>query len=145
MLPAFYASWQRRQGDAACILRIMAVAARGCLFHTDPLHPCSRYVLLAGPYAMSSGVLHATHAAVHFPLQDPFFCGHDNYDQLVKIARVLGSEPLYEYLAKYGLELDPQVGLDSTVSPVDRLVCRRGAAGGMDKALVRVQCACPTC
>jgi hypothetical protein len=42
--------------------------------------------------------------------QDPFFCGHDNYDQLVKIARVLGSEPLYEYLAKYGLELDPQVG-----------------------------------
>lgn len=42
-------------------------------------------------------------------LQDPFFCGHDNYDQLVKIARVLGSEPLYEYLAKYGLELDPQV------------------------------------
>lgn len=44
-------------------------------------------------------------------LQDPFFCGHDNYDQLVKIARVLGSEPLYEYLAKYGLELDPQVGV----------------------------------
>lgn len=48
-------------------------------------------------------------------MQDPFFCGHDNYDQLVKIARVLGSEPLYEYLAKYGLELDPQVGSQQPV------------------------------
>lgn len=42
--------------------------------------------------------------------KDPFFCGHDNYDQLAKIARVLGTDSLYEYLAKYGLELDPQVG-----------------------------------
>ncbi len=41
--------------------------------------------------------------------KDPFFCGHDNYDQLVKIARVLGTEELYEYLNKYGIELDPQV------------------------------------
>jgi casein kinase II subunit alpha len=41
--------------------------------------------------------------------KDPFFCGHDNYDQLAKIARVLGSEGLFEYLSKYGLELDPQV------------------------------------
>jgi casein kinase II subunit alpha len=41
--------------------------------------------------------------------RDPFFCGHDNYDQLAKIARVLGSESLGDYLAKYGLELDPQV------------------------------------
>jgi casein kinase II subunit alpha len=41
--------------------------------------------------------------------KDPFFCGHDNYDQLAKIARVLGSEALFEYLSKYGLELDPQV------------------------------------
>ncbi|WIA40527.1 hypothetical protein OEZ86_013874 [Tetradesmus obliquus] len=41
--------------------------------------------------------------------KDPFFCGHDNYDQLAKIARVLGSEALFEYLGKYGLELDPQL------------------------------------
>ena len=41
--------------------------------------------------------------------RDPFFCGHDNYDQLVKIARVLGSAELHEYLAKYGIELDPQL------------------------------------
>jgi hypothetical protein len=32
--------------------------------------------------------------------KDPFFCGHDNYDQLVKIARVLGTEELYAYLDK---------------------------------------------
>jgi len=41
--------------------------------------------------------------------KDPFFCGHDNYDQLVKIARVLGTKDLYVYLLKYGIELDPQL------------------------------------
>jgi len=39
--------------------------------------------------------------------KEPFFYGHDNYDQLVKIARVLGTEGLYRYLDKYQLELDP--------------------------------------
>eukprot|EP00123_Amoebidium_parasiticum_P016033 comp23254_c0_seq1/m.37999 comp23254_c0_seq1/g.37999 ORF comp23254_c0_seq1/g.37999 comp23254_c0_seq1/m.37999 type:complete len:334 (-) comp23254_c0_seq1:739-1740(-) len=38
--------------------------------------------------------------------KDPFFHGHDNYDQLVKIAKVLGTDELHEYLDKYGLELD---------------------------------------
>ncbi len=33
----------------------------------------------------------------------------DNHDQLVKIARVLGTDSLYDYLDKYGIELDPQV------------------------------------
>ncbi|KAK9811016.1 hypothetical protein WJX73_006703 [Symbiochloris irregularis] len=41
--------------------------------------------------------------------KEPFFHGHDNYDQLVKIARVLGTDELYAYLAKYGIELDPQL------------------------------------
>lgn len=41
--------------------------------------------------------------------REPFFYGHDNYDQLVKIARVLGTDEFYAYLAKYGLELDPQL------------------------------------
>lgn len=61
--------------------------------------------------------------------KEPFFNGHDNYDQLVKIAKVLGSEELDAYLAKarqkhlflfffslifvlrrqYGLELDSQL------------------------------------
>ena len=39
--------------------------------------------------------------------KEPFFHGHDNYDQLVKIAKVLGTEELTSYLDKYGIELDP--------------------------------------
>jgi len=39
--------------------------------------------------------------------KEPFFHGHDNYDQLVKIARVLGTDGLFAYLDKYSLELDP--------------------------------------
>jgi casein kinase II subunit alpha len=39
--------------------------------------------------------------------KEPFFHGHDNYDQLVKIAKVLGTDDLFEYLDKYDLELDP--------------------------------------
>lgn len=41
--------------------------------------------------------------------KEPFFYGHDNYDQLVKIAKVLGTERLYAYLSKYGIDLDPQL------------------------------------
>lgn len=40
--------------------------------------------------------------------KEPFFHGHDNYDQLVKIAKVLGTEELFSYLDHYDLELDPQ-------------------------------------
>ncbi|XP_076331129.1 casein kinase II subunit alpha isoform X2 [Tachypleus tridentatus] len=40
--------------------------------------------------------------------KEPFFHGHDNYDQLVRIAKVLGTEELYEYLDKYQIELDPK-------------------------------------
>ena len=40
--------------------------------------------------------------------KEPFFHGHDNYYQLVKIAKVLGTQELYEYLEKYELELDAQ-------------------------------------
>ncbi|THU46797.1 hypothetical protein C4D60_Mb09t08670 [Musa balbisiana] len=48
--------------------------------------------------------------------KEPFFYGHDNYDQLVKIAKVngldkvvLGTDGLNTYLNKYRLELDPQL------------------------------------
>lgn len=40
--------------------------------------------------------------------KEPFFHGHDNYDQLVKIAKVLGTEGLYQYIEKYDIALDPQ-------------------------------------
>lgn len=39
-------------------------------------------------------------------MKEPFFMGHDNYDQLVKIAKVLGTQELEEYCRKYDLTLD---------------------------------------
>ncbi|UYV67289.1 CSNK2A2 [Cordylochernes scorpioides] len=40
--------------------------------------------------------------------KEPFFHGHDNYDQLVRIAKVLGTEEMFAYLDKYQIELDPR-------------------------------------
>lgn len=59
-------------------------------------------------YSLDLWSLGAMFAAMIFR-KDPFFCGHDNYDQLVKIARVLGTDSLYEYLGKYGIEIDAQL------------------------------------
>ena len=102
-------------------------------------------------YSLDMWSLGTMFAAMIFR-RDPFFCGHDNYDQvggrgplpceagraagctakggmvpllaaglwhfaqhththtqLVKIARVLGTEELHDYLARYGIELDPQL------------------------------------
>ena len=59
-------------------------------------------------YALDLWSLGCMFAAMIFR-KDPFFCGHDNYDQLVKIARVLGTDDLYDYLEKYGIDLDPQL------------------------------------
>lgn len=41
--------------------------------------------------------------------KEPFFYGHDNADQLVKIVKVLGTEELNAYLNKYHIDLDPQL------------------------------------
>mmetsp|Transcript_42222 Transcript_42222/g.99074 ORF Transcript_42222/g.99074 Transcript_42222/m.99074 type:complete len:356 (-) Transcript_42222:151-1218(-) len=38
--------------------------------------------------------------------KEPFFHGQDNYDQLVKIAKVLGTDDLTAYIEKYGIALD---------------------------------------
>ncbi|TPP63744.1 Alpha subunit of casein kinase II [Fasciola gigantica] len=38
--------------------------------------------------------------------KEPFFHGHDNYDQLVRIAKVLGTDELFQYLSKYDIGLD---------------------------------------
>jgi len=38
--------------------------------------------------------------------KEPFFQGKDNYDQLVKIAKVLGTDDLATYLDKYNIVLD---------------------------------------
>ncbi|MBA0735010.1 hypothetical protein Gogos_018895 [Gossypium gossypioides] len=47
--------------------------------------------------------------AIQMFRKEPFFYGHDNYDQLVKIAKVLGTDELNAYLNKYGIELDPHL------------------------------------
>ena len=38
--------------------------------------------------------------------KDPFFRGMDNQDQLVKIAKVLGTDGLWDYLTRYEIDLD---------------------------------------
>jgi len=38
----------------------------------------------------------------------PFFKGKDNLDQLMKIAKVLGTQDLNNYIEKYKLKIDPQ-------------------------------------
>ncbi|KAG1664049.1 hypothetical protein FOA52_010469 [Chlamydomonas sp. UWO 241] len=50
--------------------------------------------------------------------REPFFCGLDNTDQLVRIARVLGTNSLYDYLDTYGIELSDS--LESSVGTHER-------------------------
>lgn len=40
--------------------------------------------------------------------KEPFFRGLDNKDQLVKIARVIGTDELDAWIDRYGLAIDPQ-------------------------------------
>ena len=40
--------------------------------------------------------------------KEPFFHGHDNCDQLVKITKVLGTDELFAYINKYNIRLDSQ-------------------------------------
>lgn len=39
--------------------------------------------------------------------REPFFKGSDNNDQLVKIAKVVGTQVVLNYCDKFGIELDP--------------------------------------
>lgn len=59
-------------------------------------------------YSLDMWSLGAMFAGMMFR-KEPFFHGHDNYDQLVKIAKVLGTDELYAYLNKYKIELDPHL------------------------------------
>jgi casein kinase II subunit alpha len=49
--------------------------------------------------------------------KEPFFHGHDNYDQLVKSPEVLETEELFHYLDTYDLELDPHLMVFLDVIP----------------------------
>merc|ERR1712183_588589 len=78
--------------------------------------------------------------------REPFFRGSDNYDQLVKIARVLGYEGLHAYLNKYQLELDqnfdellerfPVKPWGKFVTPECQAVAHHDAIDLLDKMLV---------
>ena len=65
---------------------MFASMVRGCLH-------CSRCLMLTIPQIFR---------------KEPFFHGHDNYDQLVKITKVLGTDELYAYIDKYNIRLDSQ-------------------------------------
>ncbi|KAK6504049.1 Casein kinase II subunit alpha [Arthrobotrys conoides] len=58
-------------------------------------------------YSLDMWSLGAMFASMIFR-KEPFFHGNSNSDQLVKIAKVLGTEELFDYLDKYDIELDPQ-------------------------------------
>ena len=77
--------------------------------------------------------------------KEPFFHGRDNYDQLVKIARVLGTEELMEYLDKYDLQLDshfenimgqyPAKPLDRFITPEVQHLCSDEAIDFLSRLL----------
>ncbi|KAF5958320.1 hypothetical protein HYC85_005545 [Camellia sinensis] len=65
--------------------------------------------MFAGMVSVQYVMLIVKACAVQIFRKEPFFYGHDNYDQLVKIAKVLGTDELNAYLNKYRLELDPHL------------------------------------
>merc|ERR1711871_1090567 len=77
--------------------------------------------------------------------KEPFFHGHDNYDQLVKIAKVLGTDELFAYLDVYDLELDPHFDSilgrhsrkrwDRFITPENRHLVSAEALDFLDKLL----------
>ncbi len=58
-------------------------------------------------YSLDMWSLGAMFASMIFR-KEPFFHGNSNADQLVKIAKVLGTDELSEYLREYHIALDPQ-------------------------------------
>ena len=58
-------------------------------------------------YSLDMWSLGAMFASMIFR-KEPFFHGNSNSDQLIKIAKVLGTDGLFDYLEKYGIQLDQQ-------------------------------------
>ena len=59
-------------------------------------------------YSLDIWSLGCTMAGMIFKI-DTFFKGSDNYDQLIRIMRVLGDEELYEYVDRYNLKIPKEV------------------------------------
>lgn len=78
-------------------------------------------------------------------MKHPFFHGRDNEDQLVKIAKVLGTDDLNAYLKKYSLTLDPiydgrlgsyeRVPYSSFIDDSNKHLCPPEALDLLDKLL----------
>ncbi|KAI5456317.1 hypothetical protein BGZ63DRAFT_396385 [Mariannaea sp. PMI_226] len=51
--------------------------------------------------------------------REPFFHGNSNLDQLVRLSGVLGTSSLFDFVARYGIELEPQI-TQALEQPLDR-------------------------
>lgn len=68
-------------------------------------------LLLENPvydYSVDMWSLGCLFAGILF-LKEPFFAGQDNYEQLVKIAKVVGTDEIYEYMDKFDLEMNENI------------------------------------
>ena len=61
--------------------------------------------------------------------KEPFFHGHDNYDQLVKIVKVLGTDELFDYLDKCAPHPPPTSTPPLALHPAPRGAARRARMG----------------
>jgi casein kinase II subunit alpha len=59
-------------------------------------------------YSLDVWSLGCTMAGMIFKV-DPFFKGSDNNDQMIKIAKVMGTDDLYNYVRKYKINIPPQI------------------------------------
>jgi casein kinase II subunit alpha len=91
--------------------------------HAEFYHPGTEYNDRVGPmfckgpellvdfqkydYSLDMWSLGAMFASMIFR-KEPFFYGNSNSDQLVKLAKVLGTDDLFDYLDKYDIELDEE-------------------------------------
>ena len=79
--------------------------------------------------------------------KDTMFKGSDNYDQLVRIVRVLGEDDLYAYCKKYGLRIPgevrqvlsqknfPRVPWETFITTQNKATCPPEAIDLLDKML----------
>jgi hypothetical protein len=63
---------------------------------------------LFSPFDAANLFIYSKPCIIQIFRKEPFFHGHDNYDQLVKITKVLGTDELYTYIDKYNIRLDTQ-------------------------------------